>query len=198
MRKPSSLLLLAFVLAVPPAFTQQPVAVNPTAKPTESHSSSAAMTRLFSEDQSARQALWVSKAQGIALYKADAARRIAVRKLLDNGDLHTGEDFEEAAFILQHGDNADDYLLAHTLATLAVAKGRTSAVWIMTATLDRYLQKIGQPQIYGTQYLPHPGGEWTQEPYNRTLISDWLRQQLGVPSLAAQGKQLEEYNAHNK
>jgi hypothetical protein len=152
------------------------------------------MSRLFNEDQSARQAPWVSKAQGIALYQQDAARRIAVRKLLDAGELHTGEDFEEAAFIFQHGDSADDYLLAHTLATLAVAKGRASAIWITTATLDRYLQKIGQPQIYGTQYLPHPDGQWTQEPYNRTLISDSLRKELQVPPIAEQQKQLDRYN----
>jgi hypothetical protein len=152
------------------------------------------MKRIFDEDQAARQnALSFSKAQGMALYKEDAARRIAVRKLLDAGNLHTGEDFEEAAFIFQHGDSADDYLLAHTLATLAVAKGRASAVWIMTATLDRYLQKIGQPQIYGTQFVPHPDGQWTQEPYNRNLISEDLLQQLGVPSRADQEKQLESY-----
>jgi len=152
------------------------------------------MKRIFDEDQAARQIpTHFSKAQGIALYQGDAARRVEVHKLLDAGDLHTGEDFEEAAFIFQHGDSADDYLLAHTLATLAVAKGRDSAVWIMTATLDRYLHKIGQPQIYGTQFAPQPGGDWTQEPYNRTLVSDDLLKQLGVRSRADQEKQLEAF-----
>jgi hypothetical protein len=63
--------------------------------------------------------------------------------MIDNDALHTAQDFEHAAFIFQHGTAADDYLLAHTLATIAVAKGRTSALWIVTATLDRYLGQIG-------------------------------------------------------
>jgi hypothetical protein len=38
----------------------------------------------------------------------------------------------------------------------------------------------------------------TQEPYNRVLISDALRQQLGVPKQAAQQKQLEQFTAPSK
>jgi hypothetical protein len=147
------------------------------------------MKRIFDEDQAARQnALSFSKEQWMALIKEDAARRITVHKLLDAGPLHTGEDFEDAAFIFQHGDTADDYLLTHTLASLAVAKGRTSAHEIMTKTLDRYLQKIGQPQIYGTQSHRHADGPWIQEPYNRDLISEDLLRQLGIPSHATQEK----------
>ncbi len=41
----------------------------------------------------------------------------------------------------------DDYLLAHTLAMIAVAKGDEGSLWIGTATLDRYLQSVGKPQI---------------------------------------------------
>ena len=82
----------------------------------------------------------------------DEQRRGAVAELLKQGKLHTGEDFEHAAFIFQHGGTPDDYLLAHTLAMVAVARGRSTAIWIAAATLDRYLQNIKQPQIYGTQF----------------------------------------------
>lgn len=85
---------------------------------------------------------------------------------------------------------ADDYLLAHTLASLAVSRGDASATWIMTAALARYLHAIGQPQIYGTQF------KWpaaTQEPFDRELISDALRRELGVPSLAAQVEQQRDF-----
>ncbi len=54
---------------------------------------------------------------------------------------------------LQHGDAADDYLLAHILAVEAIVKGDASSKWISAATLDRYLQAIGKSQIFGTQYL---------------------------------------------
>lgn len=127
--------------------------------------------------------------------KADAARRAATRSLLNEGKLHTGEDFQQAAFVFQHGDTPDDYLLAHTLAVVAVAKGQSSAIWISAATLDRYLQSVHQPQIYGTQFDTKPNEPTTPEPYNRGLISDALRRQLGVPSQAAQEEQRKQYDA---
>ncbi len=78
---------------------------------------------------------------------------------------------------------------------IAVARGNAGAPWIATATLDRYLKAIKQPQIYGTQFNKSKDTPWTQEPYDRTLISDELRRQLGVPSEAAQQKQLEAYKS---
>jgi len=75
----------------------------------------------------------------------------------------------------------------------AVAKGNSKASWIAAATLDRYLQRIGQPQIYGTQFLHNAGKPWTQEPYKRSLLPDALREATGVPSLAKQQEQLREW-----
>lgn len=152
------------------------------------------MQRLFDQDQADRQHPVNSKAEGMNIYREDTARRVAAHKLLDAGALHTAQDFENAAFIFQHGDSADDYLLAHTLATIALAKGSPSAIWIVTATLDRYLNKIGQPQIYGTQYNKNRDASWTQEPYNHELISDALRKDLLVPTFTEQQKQLARYN----
>jgi hypothetical protein len=43
--------------------------------------------------------------------------------LLESGKLETAEDFHDAAFIYQHGQKPDDYLLAHVLAMVAVQKG---------------------------------------------------------------------------
>lgn len=166
--------------------------------PGESDQPSAEMQKIFEEDQKPRQSLALTKAEGANVYKQDVIRRAEVRHLLANGDLHTGKDFELAAFIFQHGDTPDDYLLAHTLAMIAVARGDPSALWIATATLDRYLNSIQKPQIYGTQFHFTKETPWTQEPYNRDLISDALRRDLGVPSLAAQQKQLEKYKTANQ
>lgn len=123
-------------------------------------------------DQDARQA-WS---------KRDVERRAATRKLLAEGRLHTGEDYRNAAFIFQHGDKPEDYLLAHTLAMIAASRGDAIGVWIAAATLDRYLHSIEKPQIFGTQSGP-------QEPFDRELISDALRIQLNVPALAQQPKE---------
>lgn len=83
----------------------------------------------------------------------DAKRRKRAHQLLDSGALQSATDFHDAAFIFQHGDKADDYLLAHVLAMVAVSKGDPRGRWIAAATLDRYLQFIGRPQVFGTQYL---------------------------------------------
>jgi hypothetical protein len=152
------------------------------------------MQRIFDADQKDRQPD-AGKIDWNVVSKADAARRESTRKLLAEGRLHTGEDFERAAFAFQHGDASDDYLLAHTLAMVAAARGQASAIWIAAATLDRYLNSIHQPQIYGTQFFLKTNQPTTQEPYNRSLISDALRKQLGVPSEAAQEEQRKQYDA---
>jgi hypothetical protein len=160
--------------------------------PGDSDTPSAEMTAIFNSDQKDRTA---GNVDWNIVGKADAQRREQTRKLLASRALHTGEDYEHAAFVFQHGESADDYLLAHTLAMIAVSKGRPTATWIAAATLDRYLQKSGQKQIFGTQFLRDPQHGWTQEPYDRTLISDSLREQLGVPAQALQARQLEAYQA---
>src|SRR5271163_4556365 len=90
-----------------------------------------------------------------------AARRATLHAMLSRGEITSDSDLYEAAFVFQHGETAPDYLLAHVLALDALAKGFDRAKWLSVATLDRYLQLIGQPQVFGTQYpfdpkLPHP------------------------------------------
>ncbi|WP_209322492.1 hypothetical protein [Brevundimonas sp. AJA228-03] len=150
------------------------------------------LARLFSDDQAVRQD---NKALGLAASLEDAERRAAVRRLLDTGQVRSAADHYHAAFIFQHGDQPDDYLLAHALAMAAVARGRDDAAWIAAATLDRYLQSIGRAQIYGTQFqIPGNGSSATQGAYNRTLVPDSLRTTSGVPPLAAQADQLRGYD----
>jgi hypothetical protein len=159
----------------------------------DSDTPNAEMTAIFEADQKDRTSDHVDWS---AVAKADAVRREQTRRLLEADVLHTGEDYQHAAFVFQHGDSPADYLLAHTLAMVAVTKGKTTAIWIAAATLDRYLQNIGQKQIFGTQFLTHQenGAEvWTQDPYDRMLISDALRAQLGVPAQKEQKEQLKAY-----
>ncbi len=141
------------------------------------------MTRLFDADQADRVARPIDWSK---VDPRDRERRSRTKDLLAAGMLHTGADFEHAAFVFQHGSLPDDYLMAHTLALVAVARGRASASWIAAATLDRYLQTIGRDQIYGTQYRHESGSPVTQDPYDRILIPDALRSELGVPTIAEQ------------
>ena len=163
-----------------------------TYTPDDDLPSNAEMKRLFDEDQRVRQSGF--KTDWTIVNKSDAERRIATMKLLDAGALHTAEDFIWAAFLFQHGDSPKDYLLAHTLALIAVRKGRDDAVWIATATLDRYLQSIQQPQVYGTQFRTLDKDPTTQNPYDRGLVSDSLRRELGVPIQSMQDEQRKQYD----
>jgi len=157
------------------------------AKPLAAVASNAEMTAIFDADQADRQAKPIDwKVVG----PADEKRRARTQQLLAAGALQTADDFWEAAFVFQHGDTANSYLLAHILAEVSVAKGKKEAIWISAATLDRYLLQIGQKQVLGTQYM-RTNGAWTQEPYDRELISDALRRQLHVGTQAEQAEQMK-------
>lgn len=151
------------------------------------------MKAIFEADQADRKA--GANIDWAVVGPRDDARRARTAELLKTGALQSGDDFWHAAFIFQHGEGANDYLMAHTLAVIAAARGRHDATWIAAATLDRYLRNIGQKQIYGTQFSARPGAPATQEPYDRTLISDALRGALGVPPLSAQEVRRAEIEA---
>jgi hypothetical protein len=151
---------------------------------------------------------------GVSVGARDAERRKKASELLAAGQVISAQDFHDAAFIFQHGQSPDDFLLAHILAVEAIVKGDASSKWIAAATLDRYLQAIGQKQVFGTQYLDNsflyflqhrndadlgekikavPKGT-TQQPYNDQLMPDALRADFCVPELK---RQIEAVQAAN-
>lgn len=157
----------------------------------------ARMTAIFDADQGARKTDYIDWK---VVTPQDAERRKETQALLDAGALQSGNDFFHAAFVFQHGHTPDDFLKAHLLAMVATARGRSDAVWIASATLDRYLQTIKQPQVLGTQFAIRDG-KADQEPFNRALISDAMRRALKVPTLAEQveqGKGFEARDARGK
>lgn len=159
--------------------------------PDVKRASNAEMTAIYDADQAARDQ--PAKIDWSVVGPADQARRQRTQTLLDAGKLNSGEDFYHAAYVFQHGDKPEDFLKAHALAVVALSRGYSKAAWIAAATLDRYLQNIGQPQIYGTQFQHKSGQPWTQEPYRRDVLSDAVRQATGVPPLAKQEDQRKEW-----
>lgn len=153
--------------------------------------------RLFLADQADREGMdggSFSFAQTTKLINRDKERRDRTPQIIASGGLKAGQDYHDAAFIFQHGDTSNDYLLAHILATMGVAKGDQESRWIAAATLDRYLQSIKQKQVFGTQYLKEGQEPYTREPYDRSLLSDAVRQTFDVKTQEEQQKTLEEYN----
>ena len=184
-----SAVVLAFAA---PAFAQDAPSDNARGQ------DNAEMAAIFAADQAVRQNIDPQKFRDRAfveqMHAADAARRVQTRALLDAGALKTGADYRAAAFVFQHGSTPEDYLLAHTLAVAATARGADGS-WIAAATLDRYLQTTGKPQIYGTQTRKTNDAPATLEPYDRALIPDSLRTALAVPPQSQQDARLAAINA---
>ncbi len=153
------------------------------------------MAAIFDADQADRKA--GAKIDWSVVGPADEKRRKRTQELLDAGQLQSAQDYFGAAFVFQHGSKPEDFLKAHLLAMVAVARGKPSAIWIASATLDRYLQNIGKPQVLGTQFSLPRHAPATQEPYDRTLVSDAMRRVLKVPPQAAQEEQRLRYQAES-
>jgi hypothetical protein len=162
-----------------------------TAVPTYAQADDPELKQLYEADQKDRQARPGSALDWEAVSARDVARRRRVRELIDLGRAATGKDYEHAAMVFQHGDTADDILMAHVLAVTAIGKGNGDARWLAAAALDRFLQRMGRPQVFGTQYNMQNGQPWTQEPYNRDLIGNRLRADNCVPDQDYQVKALE-------
>jgi hypothetical protein len=128
----------------------------------------------------------------------DDARHAEAQKLLSQGAVETGREYFFVALLFQHSAKPEELMLAHVLAVTAVGKGNVRAKWMAAATMDRYLQSIKQPQVFGTQFLKDEKGIWTMEPYARTTISDALRAQWCVVSLAEQEMVLKAYQNGNE
>ena len=125
-----------------------------------------------------------------AIAKRDQERESAVRSLLAEGQIETGTEFRFAALIFQHSDADGSIALAHVLAVTAVIKGDAAAKWLAAATLDRYLQRQKQPQLFGTQFTQQEG-QWTMAPYDRGTVPDSVRAVWCVVPLAGQDEGLK-------
>jgi len=132
---------------------------------------------------------------------ARATKRLArVRALLAAGAAKEADDFYHAAMVFQHGETADDFRLAWDNARIAYEKGGgKQAAWLACAAEDRWLQRTGKPQVWGTQFMGVPGkgtSVWTLEPFDRSAKTDAQREVMGVPSLAVSEARLKARNGN--
>src|SRR5437879_4161502 len=165
------------------------------AKAADTSADNAELKQLYDADQTDREGPLGKPLDWDKITPRDSARRKRVRELIDQGRLNTGKDYERAAMVFQHGEGSDEILLAHVLAVAAIGKGDMGARWLAAAALDRFLQRMGQPQIFGTQFLSKTENgrqTWTMEPYNRSLIGPTLREASCVPD---QEHQIETLDA---
>ena len=142
------------------------------------------LARLMAEDQADRTPDDAKSIDWKIVGPRDAARLKRVKELYVQNQLKTGGDYYHAAMILQHGDAADDFLLAHELCVAAISKGDTRGRWLAAASEDRFLMNINRPQRFATQFrCDGPNCEFQLYKVDEG-VTDELRRALGVPSLA--------------
>jgi hypothetical protein len=193
-RRPTAIALLipTFGLAVPLASCAQ-----------SEGAVSAELRAMYQADQADRQFTSPPTDDDWEAISARDARRLdRVYVLLKADSLSLAEDYYHAAMVLQHGDTAEDILIAHILATAAGFMGDERGYWLSAAALDRYLLRTRMPQRMGTQYFPpsledsfetdrsQPMG---QGPYIRWL-PDSVRRVYGVPTLEEQSDRARAMN----
>lgn len=187
-----AVLIASTVVSLGPAFAgaQQPM-----------DSTNRELAAFVQADQ--REAQAIAKAGGReqdwrAWVSASAPRREMVRRLIRTGGLVTSEDYVNGALLLQHGDNAEDFLLGHVLATIAGFKGNRTGRFLSAVTLDRFLINVGQPQAFGIQ----PTRDFTKMAIechsvtpNLAIITDQIRKEYAYPLTA--GEIQQRVRAHN-
>ena len=156
---------------------------------------SAKMKAIFDADQADRQGQIDWEKVG----PRDLARQREVLVLLKTGKLATRDDLLGAAFVFQHGNCSNHYLLAHALADQAIQRGdeRSVTKFIYAATLDRYLMNTGKLQRYATQYMGDSDGCNMKLSATDPATTDAERLALNLPTLAAAEARASQLNQPN-
>lgn len=143
------------------------------------------LARMMDEDQADRTPDDAKSIDWKIVGPRDAARLKRVKELYAQNKLQTGADYYHAAMILQHGDVAEDYLLAHEFCVVAISKGDKRAKWLAAASEDRFLMNIDRPQRFATQFRCDGPPNCEYHLYKLDPgVTDELRKGLDVPSLA--------------
>lgn len=82
----------------------------------------------------------------------DIRRRIEVGEIFALGCFAAAADYAAAAMVYQHGDTPDHAYQAFIWSKRAVELGDSKQKWLVSAAIDRYLVRIGQMQLFATQF----------------------------------------------
>ena len=154
------------------------------------------LARMYRDDQADRSPTDARAIDWSVVAVRDRARLARVKEMYAQNKLQSANDYYHSAMILQHGDVADDFLLAHEFCIVAIAKGKNDrdARWLSAASEDRFLMNIGRPQRFATQYRSEGRTSPMRLYQVDTSVTDELRRGLDVPSLAAAKAREAEFN----
>ena len=115
-------------------------------------------------------------------------RRDRVMEIIEAGMLADLQDWDNAALLLQHGESADDFLLAHILSIPSGMEDTPFGKFMCAATLDRFLQNCSRPQIFTTQSgAADPSVYAPAEPFDDSM-SQALRAVFGLEPVRGKPK----------
>ena len=155
------------------------------------------LKQLCDEDQSDRTLPEGKSINWAIVGPRDKARLKRVKDLYLQNSLQTANDYDRAALILQHGEEPEDFLLAHEFWVVAIIKGKNDkdTRMLAAASEDRFLMNIGRPQRFGTQFRSEGDGPIKLYPVSPGA-TDELRRLMGVHSLAEIKAKETELNKH--
>jgi hypothetical protein len=153
------------------------------------------LKRLCDEDQSDRTPPKGKSIDLAFIGPRDKARLKRVKELYTQNLLKTANDYDCAATVLQHGQEPEDFLLAHEFWVVAISKGKNDrdTLSLAAASEDRFLMNIGRPQRFGTQLRSEGNGPIMLYPVDGG-VSDELRRLMGGHSLAEIKARVAEMN----
>jgi len=154
----------------------------------------AELARLCEQDQADRSPVGGGPIDWAVVAPNDRRREARVKALYESGKLHTGPDYRRAAMVLQHAERPEQILLGHEFCLVALAKGDQEARWLAAASEDRFLMYTNQPQRFGTQYRSSRPDEPMRLYEVGSWVTDTLRKDLGVPTLAEARGRVAEMN----
>ncbi len=154
------------------------------------------LLKLYEEDQAARTHLQklpeneIRKFITEVMVPGDKIRLAQVEDVLKISENLSSAEYLAAAVIMQHGSEPDHYKKAMELAQKAVSldPANKDASWLSCAAEDRYLMKIGKPQVWGTQLDLKMNNSGTHQihyldNFDKKARTDEQRKKCGLPSL---------------
>jgi hypothetical protein len=100
----------------------------------------------------------------------DREREVRVAEIFAEGCFKEAKDYAAAALVYQHGETADHVYQTFVWAKKAVDLGDSTQKWLTVAGLDRYLVRMGQKQLFATQYGKDTNNPcWCLEPVEPTF-----------------------------
>jgi hypothetical protein len=152
------------------------------------------LKELYASDQKDQNDESWNEGTGAEFDRRQKVRRDRVMEIIEAGMLADLADWTCAAMLLQHGESADDFLLAHVLSIPCGISDEAFGRFMSAATLDRFLHTVGRAQIFTTQSgAPDPSVYAPVEPFDDSMHQT-LRALFNLPPLPEKKEKEKEKN----